>query len=678
MTKHTNRKAVAVTAIECLLVIYSATAFAQTSTESTAPSRREASASRRLFNRSLFRRSQLTEVQGSVPVSIVDENEQADGAAGPQEQSDVQTEGDERRLDPRQEQAVDQAHAATFVDDPFPSAEKCRNCHPGHYREWSMSQHAYSQISPIFGAMNNTVIGLTNGTNGDFCIRCHTSVGMALEEPIAMSNMDRSPASREGVTCIVCHRVDKAWGKGSGRRALTPGDVNTPIFGPGGNAILAEVLSDPEAFGALGELDDPTDSRSRAVHSEVQPRFFQSNPALCAACHDVLAPNGFRLEDAFSEFKSSPAAREKGQSCQDCHMGTIQGVASEYAIGPAARVGNVSTPPRKRTNHSFAGPDYPIVHPAFFPHNPEAIKEENPEFAKLRVVEGLATMREWLDFDYEAGWGTAEFETDVADDYEFPEAWKSQARRFRARDILNDQFKAREQAEVLRHQVLSAGYKLGEIEFVGVGRRGMSFRALVFNGTDGHSVPTGFDAERLVFLRVVVTDRAGAVVFVSGDFDPNGDVRDNHSVYVHNGQVPLDRQLFSLQTKFITRNVFGGEREQVLAVPYSLTPLVYLRPATRPFNVLGRPLGARKHKLSLTSRNGSRWANYTVSNRALTGNGPYNVKMELVSGMVPVNLVHAISSYGFDYGLSAREVADRVVAGHTVVQEREAVLDVDN
>ena len=35
-----------------------------------------------------------------------------------------------------QQYAVDQAHAACFEFDPFPSAKKCQNCHPGHYREW--------------------------------------------------------------------------------------------------------------------------------------------------------------------------------------------------------------------------------------------------------------------------------------------------------------------------------------------------------------------------------------------------------------------------------------------------------------------------------------------------------------------------------------------------------------
>jgi hypothetical protein len=42
--------------------------------------------------------------------------------------------------------------------------------------------------------------------------------------------------------------------------------------------------------------------------------------------------------------------------------------------------------------------------------------------------------------------------------------------------------------------------------------------------------------------------------------------------------------------------------------------------------------------------------------------------------MVPVNLVHAISIAGFDYDLSARELADRIVAGHLVLHERSVVI----
>jgi hypothetical protein len=43
--------------------------------------------------------------------------------------------------------------------------------------------------------------------------------------------------------------------------------------------------------------------------------------------------------------------------------------------------------------------------------------------------------------------------------------------------------------------------------------------------------------------------------------------------------------------------------------------------------------------------------------------------------MVPVNLVHAISGVGFDYGMSAREVADAITERHALLAEYGAVLD---
>ena len=85
-------------------------------------------------------------------------------------------------------------------------------------------------MSPVFNAMHGKILKLSNGTNGDFCIRCHTPVGMNLEEREFMSNIDRHPTSREGITCIVCHRIDRAYGKLSGRLAIAEGDVTAPVY----------------------------------------------------------------------------------------------------------------------------------------------------------------------------------------------------------------------------------------------------------------------------------------------------------------------------------------------------------------------------------------------------------------------------------------------------------------
>lgn len=546
-------------------------------------------------------------------------------------------------------------HASLFLEGRFPSATTCRTCHPDHYREWSVSAHAYAQMSPIFNAMHGTILKLTNGTNGDFCIRCHTPVGMNLNEPVFMSNIDRHPTSREGVTCIACHRVDKAYGKVSGRLAIVEGDIFDPIFGPQGNEELKHVIESGEY-----RVNTERGKAGRAIHTDVVKLDQMTTSGFCATCHDVNLVNGFRLEEAFSDFKTSPASKN-GISCQDCHMGKEPGKPSGYEIAPAAIVGGKPTRPRKRTNHMFVGPDYSVIHAGIFPHNPNASE--------------MATIREWLTYDYEAGWGTDQFEHKLPDGYKFPARWTSADDRYDAREIIEDNLALLNETEKERKLILQEGYRLGDIIIDRSDIKGIKFKVQVSNGTDGHSVPTGFDAERLVFLQVTITDAAGKVVFKSGDLDPNGDVRDSHSLYVHDGELPRDKYLYSLQSRFVVRMVRGGEREQVLAVNYSPNPLPFLRPSTSSTVLLGRPVGVRKHRQVLPPL-ASDWPKYEVKRFQLRDyKPPYTANIKLIAGMVPVNLVNEIKDVGFDYGMTAREVAEGVVAGHLVLWERDVTLE---
>ena len=572
-------------------------------------------------------------------------------AATTQVEADDSTETTELGEAPK---SADEEHAALFLESRFPAATTCATCHPDHYREWSVSPHAYAQMSPVFNAMHGTILKITNGTNGDFCIRCHTPVGMNLGEPEFMSNMDRHPTSREGVTCIVCHRVNQAYGKLSGRLAIVEGDLFEPVYGPKGGEELERVIDSGDY-----RVNTERGRAGRAIHTEAEKFFQLSTSGFCGTCHDVNLVNGFRLEEAFSEFKNSPAAKD-GVSCQDCHMGLEPGVASGYAEAPAAMVGGKPTMPRKRTDHMFIGPDYSVIHPGIFPHNTQATE--------------LATIREWLDYDVDAGWGTDEFEDQVPADYEFPERWRSADDRYDARDILSDNLALLAEAHRARRKVLQAGYQLGGMEVLQADeKRGLEFKVELRNATTGHGVPTGFDAERLVFLRVTVTDRDGTAIYRSGDLDPNGDVRDLHSLYVHNGELPRDKDLLSLQSRFLTRMVRGGEREQVLALNYSPDPLPFLRPSTSSTILTGRPRGARKHKQNIAPGD-SVWGSYKVPAQDLTGRGPYKARVQVIAGMVPVNLIHEVKAVGFDYFMSAREVAEKVVEGHLVLWEADLDL----
>ena len=196
------------------------------------------------------------------------------------------------------------AHEKLFVESRFPSATTCGTCHPKHYREWSVSQHAYAQLSPVYLSIQNFLNLTTSGSMGDFCFRCHSQVGAILNESPAMSNLKRHPTSREGITCIVCHRVNMPYNKVSGRIGLVEGDILQPVYGPTGNKELKRVLKNSDKYRVVTEAG----KAGRKIHTNVKKFAPLSTPAFCGTCHDVTLFNGFRLEEAFSEYRMSPAA----------------------------------------------------------------------------------------------------------------------------------------------------------------------------------------------------------------------------------------------------------------------------------------------------------------------------------------------------------------------------------
>jgi hypothetical protein len=548
-------------------------------------------------------------------------------------------------------------HDALFAESRYPSAATCGTCHPKHYKEWSVSSHSYAQLSPVYMSLNSEINELTSGTDGDFCLRCHSPIGANLGESPFISNLERHPTSREGITCVVCHRMNKDYNKRSGRLALVEGDLLQPVYGPTGNEELKRVLENTDKYRVVTEKGKP----GRKIHGKVKKLASLSSPVFCGTCHDVTLLNGFRLEEAFSEYRLSPAAK-KGVTCQDCHMGKEAGVPSGYHEGPAALVGGKPTRTRKITSHFFAGPDYSIVHPGIFPHNGEA--------------QELATMAEWLKFDHKAGWGTDEFEDKVAEGDKFPARWESVDDRYDAREILNVQFERLEWARGKRLEVLRNGYHLGEVVVQKRDSGGIKFKVKVENLTDGHNVPTGFTGERLVWLHVVVKDSTGQVVFESGDLDPNQDVRDHESSYVSDGELPLDTQLFDLRSRFVVQNIRGTVRERIIPIPYPVVTIPFVRPSIQSLILTGEPTTERVHRRGIEPL-GHRWAKYKIKGKALTGKGPYKALVEFKAAMAPANLIGAIQGRGFDYGMSAREVVDGVAAGHEILYKKEITIDVD-
>jgi len=415
----------------------------------------------------------------------------------------------------------------------FPSARQCATCHPKQYDEWSRSMHAYAQKSPVYMAFNFTLHERTSGTIGTFCTRCHTPIGTSLGENGLRRNVHRSRLSLESVTCVACHRQDRPQYKNSGRVAPLPGNMfDQCVFGP-----FEDSVSQP-----LG------------AHASVGAPYIRTSQ-FCGNCHDVTNPAGLRLEEAFSEWQNSPAA-QAGIRCQDCHMGPVQGLpvpASQRPLGRAAVVPGVAAeriPLRPLSDHTFAGPDYSLLPDTEFPH-------------KL----------DWM------------YETDYRDPANLTPHQQKTLEQLRRRNRASLQI-----ADEKRLELLTNAAHI-EVRHPAVACAGDKVQVAVdvVNHVAGHGFPTGFSAERQLWVEIEVRDPAGNVVFASGDLDHNRDLRDDHSHEVLTGTIPPDRHLLNFQNKFTVIASEGTERTVVISVNRDVTPLNILRPATGVSQLLGHP-----------------------------------------------------------------------------------------
>lgn len=202
----------------------------------------------------------------------------------------------------------------------FLPPEQCQQCHPDHYREWSMSMHAYAVVDPLFHAMNLQGQQQTGGRLGQFCIACHSPAASLLgEAPDGIVRAELSPHARGGVTCVTCHAaIEQPPGEGITRFRL--------------DGVLSGSILDP--------IPNP-------FHQSVyDARFEQSD--VCAGCHDVVNPRGVRVEQTFTEWQNS-IYPGRGLTCQSCHM--------KWVTGPVAQGG----PIRRRHSHIMEGVDVPLT-----------------------------------------------------------------------------------------------------------------------------------------------------------------------------------------------------------------------------------------------------------------------------------------------------------------------------
>jgi hypothetical protein len=523
-------------------------------------------------------------------------------------------------------------HRELFAKNNYPSASECAACHQQIYDEWRSSNHAYASISPVFHKFEQKLTNLSQGTVGYFCMRCHGGVGTSMSEKREEPLWKRASVSREGVTCITCHRVDEEYTKVNGDRRIVPGNIYQPVFGSRSGNVVAEVIRNKDTYHVKTSDSEPGPGIS--IHRKGIKWAPISTSEFCVSCHQVAVHPGIKLEVVWEQFRSSPSLL-KGTQCQDCHMGKEPGVAKGYATGTAAVVGGVEVNPgRKHANHAFYGPGYPTAHPGIFPHNPKA-----SQFA----------LESWLKFDYRAGWGTEDFENKIGNarsKFKFPEVWESPDDRFTAREIINENLQMLEQKRKLRQRVMENGSRVDGPFFsrAPVAGKALKFTYKLSNVNPGHNMPSGsLGAQPEIWVNVALINPHGKNIWESGYTDSHGDMADLHSRDVRTGKIPDDRQLVNLQTKFLTTNVKGTDREMYLPVNFDIDQIPFIRPSGVPTSVLNHPPFIRMEGRSLPPLS-SRDASYTVPASLLKEPGKYRLAIRLRSRAEPIYFMDFVES----------------------------------
>jgi nitrate/TMAO reductase-like tetraheme cytochrome c subunit len=529
-------------------------------------------------------------------------------------------------------------NAKAVADSQYPSARVCGECHPNQYRQWSISSHAYAAVSPMFNKFEQTINDISRGTVNYFCVRCHASVGTALGEQRAIAWWDRNGAAREGITCVTCHRVGEGYGKVNAARRITPGPIHEPVFGPFDSLTGLKAITNARENGILVSVDEPDrppegDKKWIRMHQTAIQSNLIVKSEFCAACHQVAVYPGIKLETVWEEWRASPAAKE-GITCQQCHMSKNPGHDAGFDIGWAAEVnGKHFNDQRPLTDHTFVGPGYPISHPGLFPQ---------------RIEETPFTPQQWLTFNYRARWGSDAFENKVAADpgsFTFPFEWQSLADRKKAWVIVQENFGRWREREQQRLKLMEGASQLDGPYFDSRLEAGkpLSFHYKLTNLNKGHNLPSGsLGAQPELWLNVALIDPEGNRVWESGYVDKYGDLADLQSREVGDLKLDHDDQLFSMQSKFLTTNLKGTDREMYLPINLDVDQDPFIRPGGAPTSILNHPPNARLEKRSIPPL-GSRTAQYKIPGKLLK-KGKYRLAVRLRGRTEPIYFMEFVKA----------------------------------
>ncbi|MDP9037807.1 MAG: tetratricopeptide repeat protein [Acidobacteriota bacterium] len=200
----------------------------------------------------------------------------------------------------------------------FPTAAYCGHCHRESHAEWRQSAHANSFRAPWY-QKNVSLLMETKGVEyARHCEGCHNPIALA-SGSMTKGVAQKRGSDEDGITCAVCHSIEKVDRRGTGsyvlaQPAVMVDEAGKPVYGK---------VSDAEILAHL-------DRHSKAVMKD-----FYRTPDFCGSCHKAALPqalNDYKWQRAIflsDEWQNSSFAKQSPlpfytkpaeSTCQTCHM----------------------------------------------------------------------------------------------------------------------------------------------------------------------------------------------------------------------------------------------------------------------------------------------------------------------------------------------------------------------